>query len=101
MNIFSFVMAITFLTSHLFIAYGEEFINPELSIPDQITTWIPPRTVDSVNIPAFLGRWYQMYASLIPNTTFEKNGYCLIADYSPVPSNADANEAFGVRNSQR
>ena len=42
---------------------------------------IPPVTVKTLNLTAFLGRWYQGYASLIPNETFERNGYCITADY--------------------
>lgn len=56
-----------------------------------------PPTVDSIELSAYLGRWYQMYVSLIPNQTFEKNGYCIAADYFPLPLK---DVAFGVNNSQ-
>lgn len=59
---------------------------------------VPPSTVDSLNTTAYLGRWYQMYASLIPNSTFERNGYCVMADYD---ASETANAAFAVSNSQR
>eukprot|EP01031_Cornospumella_fuschlensis_P025338 gene25338-30597_t len=42
---------------------------------------VPPMTVDQLNVDQYLGRWYQMYSSLIPNSTFEKYGYCITADY--------------------
>ncbi len=44
----------------------------------------PPPTVDTLNTEAFLGRWYQMYTSYLPQTTFEKNGYCVTNEYSPI-----------------
>jgi len=45
---------------------------------------IPPATVTEINLDAYLGRWYQMYSSFLPNQTFEKDGYCITADYSPI-----------------
>lgn len=59
---------------------------------------IPPDTVPSLNTTAYLGRWYQMYASLIPNVTFERNGLCVTADYA---STTEPDAAFAVTNSQR
>lgn len=43
---------------------------------------VPPNTVNTFEPEAYLGRWYQMYASLIPTLTYEKDGYCIVADYS-------------------
>lgn len=40
-----------------------------------------------------------MYASLIPNSTFEKYGYCVTGDYYPIEVPAEA--AFGITNAQR
>ena len=40
-----------------------------------------PDTVATLNAPAYLGRWYQTYGSAIPLSTFEKDGYCITADY--------------------
>eukprot|EP01032_Pedospumella_encystans_P026244 gene26244-29642_t len=37
---------------------------------------VPPETVREFDPDAFVGRWYQMYASLIPNITYEKDGFC-------------------------
>lgn len=56
-----------------------------------------PPTIDSIELSSYLGRWYQMYASLIPNQTFEKSGYCVVADYFPLPLK---DVAFGLNNSQ-
>ncbi len=57
---------------------------------------IPPETVSSVDLLAYSGRWYQMYASLIPNITFEHNGYCVKADYTYIDSTQ-----LDIVNSQR
>jgi apolipoprotein D and lipocalin family protein len=37
--------------------------------------------VDSLNQGAYAGRWYQTHTSLYPYETFERNGYCITADY--------------------
>ncbi len=39
-----------------------------------------PKAVDSLVISGLTGRWFQMYTSLIPSTTFEKDGVCIVAD---------------------
>eukprot|EP01039_Chlorochromonas_danica_P009034 gene9034-9970_t len=59
---------------------------------------IPPATVEELDKKAYLGRWYQVYASLVPNVTFEQYGYCVTADY--YPTNIEG-AAFGVTNAQR
>lgn len=59
---------------------------------------VPPNTVDSLNTTLFLGRWYQMYSSLVPNTTFERNGSCVFADLAP---SKKPGVAFQLTNSQR
>ena len=46
----------------------------------------PPPTVRSLDIDAFMGRWFQMYTSYLPATTFEKNQYCVVNEYSPITS---------------
>ncbi len=48
----------------------------------QSSITIPPSTVDSLQIDAFMGRWFQMYTSLIPTKTFEKDLLCCVADFS-------------------
>ena len=42
---------------------------------------IPPATVSSIVLESYLGTWYQTFASLIPNQTFERGGVCLNATY--------------------
>lgn len=59
---------------------------------------VPPKTVDSLNTTQYLGRWYQMYSSLVPNSTFERNGSCVFADYAP---SKKPGVAFQLTNSQR
>eukprot|EP01031_Cornospumella_fuschlensis_P033835 gene33835-40938_t len=59
---------------------------------------VPPMTVDQLNVDQYLGRWYQMYSSLIPNSTFEKYGYCITADYYKTDITG---AVFGITNAQR
>jgi apolipoprotein D and lipocalin family protein len=40
-----------------------------------------PDTVDSLDIPKYLGLWYQMSADQIVYSTFEKDAYCATALY--------------------
>lgn len=42
---------------------------------------IPPSTVTQLNPDAYMGRWYLMYSSLIPKSTFLYDGYCVTGDY--------------------
>jgi lipocalin len=49
---------------------------------DPLKPVIPPTTVTSLNLTAYLGRWYQTHTSAIPLLTFEKDGYCVIADHT-------------------
>jgi lipocalin len=60
---------------------------------------IPPATVSSLNASTYLGRWYQMYTSLIPTTTFEKDAYCVTADYYD-PSITSEKITFKITNSE-
>lgn len=60
---------------------------------------IPPETVSSLDPDAYLGFWYQMYASLIPNKTFESNGFCVTANYFN-PSVTEEKVEFTIINSQ-
>ncbi len=73
-------------------------------IPDSLQKFSPPestpKTIKSLNVDAYLGRWYQMYASLIPNQTFEHNGFCITADYR-ITNGPNENVAFTVTNSMR
>jgi len=38
-------------------------------------------TVEELNIPQYMGRWYQMYADKFVLSTFERNAVCMTADY--------------------
>lgn len=40
-----------------------------------------PDTVDSLDVPKYLGLWYQMAADQIVYSTFEKDAYCCTALY--------------------
>jgi len=42
---------------------------------------INPDTVDSLDVPKYLGLWYQMAADQIVYSTFEKDAYCCTALY--------------------
>lgn len=54
----------------------------ESEVNDQTQSFIvPPTTVKSIDLNAYLGRWYQMYASMNPNQTYERNGVCITGDY--------------------
>jgi apolipoprotein D and lipocalin family protein len=39
-------------------------------------------TVDTLDVSAYIGRWYQMYADKVVLDTFEKDAYCVTADYA-------------------
>ncbi|XP_072041454.1 outer membrane lipoprotein Blc-like [Amphiura filiformis] len=41
----------------------------------------PPETVSTIDLPNYLGRWYQMYASRIVLATYERDNTCVTADY--------------------
>ena len=61
---------------------------------------IPPETVNSLDPHALMGRWYLMYSSLIPVTTYLNNGYCATADYHQLSVQQDK-IMFRLLNSQR
>ncbi|XP_054763491.2 apolipoprotein D-like [Lytechinus pictus] len=44
-----------------------------------------PQTVNELDVPAYLGRWYQVYTDLVVNVTFERNAQCVTADYGLNP----------------
>ena len=44
------------------------------------------QTVSQLNQTQYLGRWYQMYADLAVDFTFENSSYCDTADYSLYPN---------------
>merc|ERR1740128_1474603 len=57
---------------------------------DDVASWLssvsgsvgaPPETVSEVDLPNYLGRWYQMYANRFVFATFERDNVCVTADY--------------------
>jgi len=56
----------------------------------------PPHTVGHLEDAKYLGRWFQMYASESVAVTFERNAYCVTADYG-----VNANGTISVLNSDR
>lgn len=71
-----------------------------VSTGDNPFNLIPPKTVDSLEIEAYIGRWYLMYTSLIPLSTYLQNGYCVTGDYYN-SGNQNGKVTFDVLNSQR
>jgi hypothetical protein len=49
-----------------------------------------PDPVSSVNLTAFTGRWFQMYTSMIPRESFERELFCVVSDVGE--KNVDFNE---------
>lgn len=50
------------------------------------------QVVNSLELGAYAGRWFQTHTSLYPYETFERNGYCIAADYQ-VMTAEDCNSA--------
>ena len=61
---------------------------------------IPPETVKDLNASQYMGKWYEVYSSFYPKTTFERNGYCITATYGPLTS-TDGKVSFAVLNSKK
>ena len=61
---------------------------------------IPPKTVSEFDLHAYMGRWYQVYSSLIPSLTYEKEGVCIVADYSR-PITREHHATFEIVNSEK
>ncbi len=59
---------------------------------------VPPETVSTFNASAYKGRWFQMYTSLVPTLTYEKDGFCVYADYSE-PYVTSNRTSFAITNS--
>jgi hypothetical protein len=45
-----------------------------------------PEPIQNLDMMGCKGRWYQMYTSMIPNNTYERNGKCITADIAMVDS---------------
>ncbi|XP_038066723.1 uncharacterized protein LOC119736785 [Patiria miniata] len=56
---------------------------PSLAAPGYAS---PPKTVGELDLNSYLGRWYQMFADLVVDSTFERNAYCVTADYALNPN---------------
>lgn len=56
----------------------------------------PPVTLASIDLPNYLGRWYQMYANLFVFSTFERDNECVTADYG-----LNLNGSISVENNAR
>ena len=61
---------------------------------------IPPETVKELNVQQYLGKWYEVYSSFYPKATFERDGYCVTANYSPLTIDGDK-VSFAVLNSEK
>lgn len=61
---------------------------------------IPPKTVDALEPGAYMGRWYLMYTSLLPLSTYAKEAYCATADYLN-PISKDGKITFDIQNAFR
>jgi hypothetical protein len=61
---------------------------------------VPPRTVDSLENSAYKGRWFVMYSSLVPTTTYLQGGFCVLADHFLFKSE-DGKASYNVRYSWR
>jgi lipocalin len=64
-------------------AETEEIMLPRAGISPLPPGW--PTDVGPIDIDAYMGRWYEMYTSLISLSTWEKNEYCVTADYTLLP----------------
>lgn len=64
--------------------------------PSDIGGW--PATIPKLNVTAYLGRWFNVYANLLVLATFQNNSYCATATYGPVDA---SNGRVGVYNWER
>lgn len=93
------LVAITYCLVALFSA-STAVVYADSGLPGIPGIEIPPRTVSSLQPTAYLGRWYQMYTSLIPTLTYEKDGYCVVADYSN-PNVEGSKVSWDLKNSMK
>eukprot|EP01034_Spumella_vulgaris_P043480 gene43480-54003_t len=54
-------------------------VSGEIALPNYRSNLVP---VADFQVTSVEGRWFQMYTSLIPDNTFEKDGFCILADVS-------------------
>eukprot|EP01038_Epipyxis_sp_PR26KG_P006019 gene6019-8289_t len=74
--------------------------NRNWSVCSSNSTKVFPQTVSTLSLKSYLGLWYQAYASLIPNITFEAYGSCVFANYSNPITSSDFVK-FDIKNSER
>lgn len=70
-------LALLFLFTIVTIATGANTLRQT----DEAPHTIPPRTVESLDLEAYMGRWYIMYTSVIPLSAWLQGGVCVTADY--------------------
>ena len=64
--------------------FSDLFTSTEKSCVEEcqdVSILSPPATVSTLDPQAYLGRWYQMYASFGAAKTYEKGLLCITADY--------------------
>jgi lipocalin len=52
-----------------------------VSVPSLRRERLGVNPLSSLNLTQFIGRWYQAYANAFVDSTFEKDNYCVTADY--------------------
>ena len=61
---------------------------------------IPPETVKELNVLQYMGKWYEVFSSFYPRATFERDGYCTTATYTPLTIDGDE-VSFVALNSEK
>lgn len=82
---------------------GSSTFLQEQSIEIELPYWLLPTDVGPIDIESYMGRWYEIYSSAIPMSTFEKDGYCVTADYTLKQQDEEDpdKKSFDVLNSMR
>lgn len=55
-----------------------------------------PQTITNLDVKSYMGTWYQPYTNILPVATFERNSYCVTANYK-----LNSNNTISVINSNR
>ena len=84
----------------MFKILGTLFFVAFFSVTATAAEAIPPETVKELNVQQYLGKWYEVYSSFYPKATFERDGYCVTAKYSPLTIDGDK-VSFAVLNSEK
>ena len=64
------------------------------------TVPISPETVKELNVLQYMGKWYEVFSSFYPRATFERDGYCTTATYTPLTIDGDE-VSFVALNSEK